>query len=117
MDAVIGWSVFEYWDPERVETVYLRPEEISRIGYIPIAISKFTRDKMLAQKFIDFLLSSEGKSPFRKGHYLMTPQEARRFARPDAPIGGEYVLSEEWSTKRVEMTNPVRKNGALMYPR
>ena len=61
VDAVLGWRVFQYWDPERIETIYLRPEEIPRIGYIPIAISKFTQDKVLAQKFIDFLLLSSGK--------------------------------------------------------
>ena len=49
-DAVIGWRVFQYWDPERIKTLYLRPEEIPRIGYIPIAISKFTQDKTLGSK-------------------------------------------------------------------
>ncbi len=65
VDAVLGWRVFQYWDPERIETIYLKPEEIPRIGYIPIAISKFTQDKALAQKFIDFLLSPawEGNLP------------------------------------------------------
>jgi molybdate transport system substrate-binding protein len=96
VDAVLGWEVFQYWDPERIETIYLRPEEIPRIGYIPIAISKFTRDKALAQKFIDFLLSSHGKSVFRKHHYLMDLQEAQRFAKPDTPVGGEYVLPNGW---------------------
>ena len=98
VDAVIGWSVFEYWDPDRIQTVYLKSEEISRIGYIPIAISRFTQDRTLAQKFIDFLLSPEGKSLFRKHHYLMDTQEARRFAKPDTPIGGEYLLPEGWRT-------------------
>ena len=102
VDAVIGWSVFAYWDPDRIETVYLKPGEISRIGYIPIAISRFTQDKTLAQKFIDFLLSPEGKSPFQKYHYLMDAQEARRFAKPETPIGGEYLLPEEWGIKGVE---------------
>ena len=100
VDAVLGWRVFQYWDPERIETIYLRPEEIPRIGYIPIAISKFTRDKALAQKFIDFLLSSHGKSVFRKHHYLMDLQEAQRFAKPDTPVGGEYVLPNEWRTMK-----------------
>ena len=99
VDAVIGWSVFQYWDPDRIETVYLKPEEIVRIGYIPITITRFTQDKILAQKFIGFLISSEGKSLFRKHHYLMDTQEARRFAKPDTPIGGEYLLPEEWRTK------------------
>jgi len=95
-DAVIGWRVFQYWDPERIKTLYLRPEEIPRIGYIPIAISKFTQDKTLGQKFIDFLLSSHGKAIFQKYNYLMELQEARHFTRPDTPIGGEYLLPDEW---------------------
>jgi molybdate transport system substrate-binding protein len=99
-DAVLGWRVFHFWDPDRIETIYLRPEEIPRIGYIPIAISKFTRDKALAQKFIDFLLSPHGKKIFRKYHYLMDIQEARQFTRPDTPIGGEYALPNEWRTMK-----------------
>src|SRR4030042_640100 len=100
VDAVLGWRVFHYWDPKRIETIYLKPEEVSRIGYIPIAISKFTQDKISAQKFIDFLLSSQGKNIFRKYHYLMEPKEALRFTRPDTPIGGEYILPKEWRTKK-----------------
>ena len=100
VDAVIGWRVFQFWDPERIETIYLKPGEIIRIGYIPIAISKFARDRATAQKFIDFLLSSEGRESFRKYHYLMDPEEARRFTRPDTPIGGEYQLPQEWRTQR-----------------
>jgi len=96
VDAVLGWRVFQYWDPERIETIYLKPGEIPRIGYIPIAISRFTRDKNLSQRFIDFLLSPHGKAIFRNQHYLMEPQEAYRFVKPGTPIGGEYVLPDEW---------------------
>jgi molybdate transport system substrate-binding protein len=99
VDAVIGWRVFQYWDPERIETIYLKPDEIPRVGYIPIAISKFTQDKILAQQFIDFLLSSDGKAIFRKHHYLMDLQEARQFTRPNTPVGGEYILPQEWRAK------------------
>lgn len=100
VDAVIGWRVFHYWDPERIETIYLKPEEVSRIGYIPIAISKFTKDKLLAQKFINFLISIDGRAIFKKYHYLMDPSEARQFTRPDTPVGGEYILPSEWRTMR-----------------
>ncbi|OGP66228.1 MAG: molybdate ABC transporter substrate-binding protein [Deltaproteobacteria bacterium RBG_13_53_10] len=99
-DAVIGWSVFQYWDPQRIETVFLKPEEIPRIGYIPIAISKFAQDKTRAQTFIDFLISPVGKSVFRRHHYFMDPQEARRLTLPGTPVGGEYFLPTEWKTKR-----------------
>jgi len=99
VDAVIGWRVFQYWDPERIETIYLKPDEIPRVGYIPIAISRFTEDKILAKQFIDFLLSSDGKAIFRKHHYLMDPQEALSFAKPNIPIGGEYILPQEWKAQ------------------
>jgi len=98
VDAVIGWRVFQYWDPERIETIYLKPDEIPRVGYISIAISKFTQDKILAQRFIDFLISPQGKTIFRKYHYLMDIQEARQFTRPNTPVGGEYMLPNEWRT-------------------
>lgn len=100
VDAVLGWRVFHYWDPERIETVYLKPEEIPRIGYIPVAIARFTRDKMLAQRFIDFLLSPRAKAIFQKYHYLMELQEAYRWAQPGTPVGGEYLLPQEWLTRR-----------------
>ena len=96
VDAVIGWRVFQYWDPERIETIYLKPDEIPRVGYISIAISKFTQDKARAQKIIDFLVSSDGKAIFKKYQYLMDPQEARQFAKPNTPVGGQYVLPKEW---------------------
>ena len=53
VDAVIGWRVFEHWDPERIETVPLAKEEIIRIGYIPIAVSSFSKQPELAQQFVD----------------------------------------------------------------
>jgi len=99
VDAVLGWRVFHDWDPERIETLYLKPDEIPRIGYIPIAISKFTRDRALAQQCIDYILSPHGKSVFRKFNYLMDVREARQFTKPDTPVGGEYVLPKEWRTR------------------
>ncbi len=72
-----------------------------RIGYIPIAVSKFSQDQVLAQKFIGFLLSAEGKAIFRKYHYLMDRQEALAFANPNTPVGGEYSLPDAWRLKGV----------------
>jgi len=97
-DTVLGWRVFQYWDPERIETIYLKPAEIPRIGYIPIAISKFAHEKVLAQQFVNFLLSPQGKAIFRKYHYLVELKEARPFTKSDTPVGGEYILPDEWRT-------------------
>ena len=95
VDAVIGWRVFEYWAPEEIETVYLGPDQIPRIGYVPIAISKSSKQRALAQQFIDFVASDEGKAIYAKWHYLTSEEEARRFA-PQATLGGEWELPEGW---------------------
>ncbi len=96
VDAVIGWSVFQYWDPDKIETVPLKEDQIQRIGYIPIAISSYSQNIELAQKFIDFLVSQEGKAIFKQHNYFITPEEAIAYVGEDKPVGGEYKLLEEW---------------------
>lgn len=96
VDAVIGWSVFQYWDPDKIETIPLKKEEIARVGYIPVAISRFTGNRPLAQKFIDYLLSKEGYAVFKKYHYFVSPEEAIRWIGEKKPVGGEYSLPPEW---------------------
>ncbi|ROQ89835.1 molybdate ABC transporter substrate-binding protein [Desulfosoma caldarium] len=99
VDAVIGWRVFQHWDPERIETVPLHPDQIPRIGYIPIAIAKYTQNRQAAQKFIDFILSSEGQAIFAKYKYFATPDEAFAYVGAEKPVGGEYVIPTEWLKK------------------
>jgi molybdate transport system substrate-binding protein len=95
VDAVMGWSVFQAWDPESIQTVYLKPERISRVAYIPAAISTFVKEKEAASAFIDFLVSADGQNIFRKLGYDVTENEARKYA-PNAQIGGEYQLPDSW---------------------
>lgn len=99
VDAVIGWRVFHYWDPERIDTIPLKPSQISRIGYLPIAISKYSKDQKLAQSFIDFIISNEGKAYFKKYNYLMTVEDAIAYIGEEKPVGGEYVIPGEWIKK------------------
>jgi molybdate transport system substrate-binding protein len=98
-DAVIGWRVFQYWDPERIETIPLPAAQIPRIGYIPVAISKFTKQRAEAQKFIDFLTGPEGRKIFAKYHYFATPEDAFAWLGAKKPVGGEYVVPADWLKK------------------
>jgi molybdate transport system substrate-binding protein len=95
VDAVMGWSVFHAWDPKNIETIYLKPEQISRIAYIPAAISTFVKEKEAASAFIDFLVSPAGQEIFKKWGYDVTESEARKYA-PRAEIGGEYQLPDAY---------------------
>jgi len=94
-DAVMGWDVFEHWNPDKIQTIFLKPDEISRIAYIPLAVSTFTQNRKRAEEYIDLVISAEGKAIFKKWGYLTDEQEARAYA-PHARIGGEYTLPEGW---------------------
>lgn len=96
VDAVIGWRVFEHWDPERIETIPLQPEEIIRVGYIPIAVSTFTENKELAGQFIQFILSPEGQQFYKQYQYFATPEQAFAYIGEDRPVGGYFELPEGW---------------------
>lgn len=99
-DAVIGWSVFQDWDPERIETVPLPKEQIPRLGYIPIAISKFSKQRELAQRFIDFVTGPEGQAIYAKHKYFTEPEAAFTWIGAVKPVGGEYVVPKDWLNLR-----------------
>lgn len=100
VDAIIGWRVFHYWQPEKIETILLEPNQVPRIGYIPIAKSIFCEHDKLADRFINFLLSDEGKNIFKKWHYLGSEEQARKFAEKNTPVGGEWQMPEDWMQKK-----------------
>lgn len=92
VDAILGWRVFSEWR-DTIDVVYLEPEQIPRLSYIPGAISTYTEDRESSQKFLDFLVSPQGREIFSKWGYIVTESEAKKFA-PNAEIGGEYKLPE-----------------------
>jgi molybdate transport system substrate-binding protein len=98
VDAVIGWSVFQSWDPQRIQDVPLTASQISRVGYIPIAISKYTKNRAAAQRFIDFLIGPEGQAIFAKHGYFASPKEAFGYIGAKKPVGGQYTLPANWLT-------------------
>jgi len=99
VDAVIGWRVFQYWDPERIETVPLSAGEIRRIGYLPMAVSRFSNNPDLARRFIEFMTTDEVKRIFARYHYFMTPEEAFAWIGEPKPVGGEYRVPSDWLTR------------------
>jgi molybdate transport system substrate-binding protein len=96
VDAVLGWDVFEHWNPETIETVPLTAAQIPRIGYIPAAVSIFTDEPGAAQAFVDFLASAEGRRIFETAGYTTDLDEAVRRAGSEVSVGGEYILPERW---------------------
>lgn len=95
VDAIIGWHVFHDWAPDSIDVVYFETGQLPRIAYIPAAITKFTRDRDSAARFLDFLVSPQGQAIFSRWGYIASESEARKFA-PGAEIGGEYQLPETY---------------------
>ena len=94
VDAILGWRVFSEWH-DNVDVVYLEPQQIPRLSYIPGAVSRFADDTRSAQRFLDFLVSPDGQAIFGKWGYIATESEAREYA-PGAEIGGEYQLPDTY---------------------
>jgi molybdate transport system substrate-binding protein len=96
VDAALGWEVFAQWDPARIETVHLAPAEVPRIGVLPAARTAACRDPELAQAFLDFLVSEEGRAIYRRWNYLASVEDARPLASAGAPVGGLWPLPLGW---------------------
>ena len=94
VDAILGWRVFASWH-DTIDVVYLEPQQIPRLAYVPGAVSTFAEDSESARKFLTFLVSPRGQDIFQKWGYISTEGEAREFA-PDAQIGGEYRLPADY---------------------
>jgi molybdate transport system substrate-binding protein len=95
VDAVIGWSVFHDWEPERLELILLKPEQIPRLSYISVSIPVFTKDIELSKKFIAFVTSKTGLAIYEKHGYITSLEKVKEFS-PNASIGGEYQLPKEY---------------------
>lgn len=72
VDAVIGWDAFKHWAPEHIDIVPIAPEYL-RVRNIPAAVAVYAKHREAAQKYIDFLISEEGKAIFSKHGYSVTP--------------------------------------------
>ena len=95
VDAILGWRVFHFWNPDRMAYVPVDSAKIPRVSYIPISIPVFTEDRKRAQAFIDFVLSEHGRKIYKKHGYITSREEALTFAT-DASIGGEYPLPDDY---------------------
>ncbi len=95
VDAILGWRVFHFWNPERMDFIALPAASIPRLSYIPISIPVYTKDEKLSEDFIEFVLSEKGRAVYKKYGYLTDLNEAQKFA-PGADVGGEYSLPEKY---------------------
>ncbi|NIA20240.1 MAG: molybdate ABC transporter substrate-binding protein [Xanthomonadaceae bacterium] len=95
VDAIIGWRVFHFWNPDKMDFIPIEKKLIPRISYVPISIPVYARDKKKSQKFIDFVTSEKGQQLYRKYGYVADKKFALSFTS-QATIGGEYILPKQY---------------------
>jgi accessory colonization factor AcfC len=73
VDAVFGWDAFKRLWMRTMEVVEL-PEELQVFRSTGVAVVKFSKNKEIAKKFVDFLVSESGKRIYREyGWYHTVP--------------------------------------------
>lgn len=72
VDAIIGWDVYARWYPDAIDNIPI-PPEINRVRHVPAGVTVFAQDKKEAQRFVNFLASSEGRSCYSRYGYCVKP--------------------------------------------
>jgi len=67
IDAAIGWDVFASSSPDDIDIIPL-PDGITKMRNIPAAVSKYCKNKALAEEFIRFLSESDVSHEAFKKH-------------------------------------------------
>ncbi|MFA5778566.1 MAG: molybdate ABC transporter substrate-binding protein [Elusimicrobiota bacterium] len=96
VDAIIGWDVFESWNPRDVTWIKIDAKKIPQLSYIPITIPVFVKDRKLAEEFINYVITSKNsKEIWKKYNYISDIKKARKYA-PYSKIGSDYKLPEKY---------------------
>jgi molybdate transport system substrate-binding protein len=79
VDAGIIWHFYQTLAPDKIEIIFLSPEQLTGIGEMQVALSTYSTDPESAKKFIDFITSDKGKAAFKKYGYIVEAQELAKY--------------------------------------
>jgi len=97
VDAIIGFSYFNGWYPDTIDTVKLRQDEIRRIGVGQAALLRYAENGFPAERFLAFPDTIESRNTFREYHYFATLEEAGTWVGGSKPVGSAYLLPRDWT--------------------
>jgi molybdate transport system substrate-binding protein len=72
LDAVIVWDAIARYYPEHGREVPI-PVEQNVVSTVDIGVLKFTNNRELAEKFVEFVCSEPGRTVFQKHNYRVDP--------------------------------------------
>jgi molybdate transport system substrate-binding protein len=79
IDAGILWHFYQTLAPEKIDVIYLEPEQLTGVAEMQVAISTYSKNKEVSERFIEFVSSSEGKSIFKKYGYIVDSEEIKKY--------------------------------------
>jgi len=74
VDAVLGWHVAKYWYPGKIDSI---PFNVTNIPCIEIALTKYSKYRDVAEKFIEFLNGSYSQMIFFEKLHYARPGEVK----------------------------------------
>jgi len=90
LDAVIVWDAVAAYFADYGQVVPIPPEQ-NVISTVAVGVLKSSPHPQLADEFVEFLTSEEGRAIFRKHHYTVDPPQ---------PAGATHGESSETSAQR-----------------
>jgi molybdate transport system substrate-binding protein len=78
-DAAINWNFFGTSAGDKIDVIFLQPEQVTGIGEVQIAASSYSHNGKVAQQFIDFITSATGKEVFKKFGYFIDAGEVSKY--------------------------------------
>ncbi len=81
VDAGFIWSHFNTTNPDDVDIIWIPKEYVTGVGEIQAAVSAYSSQEKTARKFVDFLVSEDGKEIFEKNGYLTDAREVSELWR------------------------------------
>lgn len=79
VDAGILWHFYGIQNPDKIENVYLPPEQLTGIGEIQIAVTTYCQDTGAAREFIDYMTSADGKAVFDQLGYFVNADDVKEY--------------------------------------
>jgi molybdate transport system substrate-binding protein len=79
VDAIITWNFYGTSAADKIEMIWLSPEQLTGVGQVLAAVSAYSKNTGTALKLIDFLASSEGQVVFKKYGYITDAGEVSRY--------------------------------------
>ncbi len=79
IDAGFIWHYFGITSSNDVDIIWIPKEYITGIGEIQAAVSTYSQEAITAQKFVEFLVSTDAKAIFKKNGYIVDREESTQY--------------------------------------